>query len=195
MTGNRASPLVVLAAAAVRGDAARTRAAADAALAAGEDPSRVRAVLRMVHPFAGFPRALDAWIAASPALPGPGDPAPEPPDAAAAGRAVFDAVYGPDADAVLARIAAMDVEAARRVIADAYGRVLSQGDLDLATRERAAVALLAAQGLRNQIRGHVRGALRNGVTPDQLAADLAACGDLVDAASAEAVIAAIARGA
>lgn len=195
MTGPRASPLVVLAAAAAAGDPPRTRAAAEAALAAGETPARVRGVLRMVHPFAGFPRALDAWIAASPVLPGPGDPAPEPTDAAAAGRAVFDAVYGPDAETVLARIAAIDAEAARRVIADAYGRVLSQGDLDLATRERAAVVLLAAQGLRNQIRGHVRGALRNGVAPESLAADLAACADFVDAASADAVRAAIARGA
>lgn len=92
MIGVHASELVVLAAAAVRGDAARIRVATEAALAAGEAPVRVRAVLRMVHPFAGFPRALDAWIAASPVLPGAGDPAPEPADASAAGRAVFDAV-------------------------------------------------------------------------------------------------------
>jgi 4-carboxymuconolactone decarboxylase len=186
--------LCVLAAAAARGHAGRTRDAAVVALASGVDPALLRAALRMIHPFVGFPRALDAWIAVSPVLPGAGEPAPEVPNAEVAGRAVFDAVYGPDAEAILGRIAAMDAEAARRVIADAYGRVLSQGDLDLATRERIAVVLLAAQGLQNQIRGHVRGALRCGVSRADLESDLAACGDLVAAPDAAAVRAAIGRG-
>ncbi len=187
-------PLCVLAAAAAKGDQAATRDAAAAALAAGVDEAQVRATLRMLHPFTGFPRALDAWIAVAPLLNGPGEPAPEPADAAAAERAAFDRVYGPDADRVLAKIASMDAEAARRVIADAYGRVLSQPDLEPAARERIAVVLLAAQGLRNQIRGHVRGAFRCGATADEIAGDVAACGELVAAEDRAAVAAALARG-
>ena len=129
----------------------------------------------MIHLFAGFPRALDALAAAVPSLP---PAATEPPDDRGAfvsrGRALFGRVYGADAARVLSRIEALDPSLAAWVLEDAYGRVLSRGGLTPADRERLAVAMLAAQGLRNQLAGHVRGALLCGATAAEIEVSLAA---------------------
>lgn len=174
--------LAALAAAAVRGDAAGVELSARAALAGGPGAVvAVREALRMVHLFAGFPRALDALAAAAPALGAagaatPDDDAPRS-EFAARGRALFDRVYGPDAERVRTRLRGLDPLLTAWVLEDAYGRVLARGGLSPAARERLAVVFLAAQGLRNQLPGHVRGALRCGATADEVAASL-------DAASA-----------
>lgn len=168
--------LAPLAAAAARGDTDGVAEAARAAIAAGVTAAEAREALRMVHLFCGFPRALDALAAAAPALGAP--PAGVEPlaeDAAAArGRALFDRVYGPDAERVRARLAALDPALTAWVLADAYGRVLARPELAPAERERVAVVLLAAQGLRNQLPGHVRGALNCGASAAQVEHSLAA---------------------
>ena len=186
--------LCVIAAAAARGDGAGTADATRAALRGGATDVAVRGVLRMLHPFTGFPRALDAFAAATPFLATPALAVPEPADAGAAGRRVFDLVYGDDADRICARITALDPEALHRVLADAYGRVLSQNDISLAARERIAVVLLAAQGLRNQLAGHVRGALRTGAAPGDVELDLEACAGWIDAGDAAVARAALRAG-
>lgn len=186
-----ATRLCRLAAAAAAGDAAGVTACAGEAAAAGVPADLVRETLRMLHPFVGFPRTLDAWAAAG--LPGGGGAAEPPGDAAAAGEATFRRVYGADADRILARIRGMDEEAARRVIEDAYGRVLSGPGLPLAVRERIAVAVLAAQSLVKQLPGHVSGARRCGASDAEILADLGACSAWIPPAAADLVRDALAR--
>ena len=200
MTTDRHLPLARLTAASVRGDGPSVLAAARDALAAGCAEDEVREALRMVHLFAGFPRALDACAAAAPALGRP-SPEPPPPDEGALhrvfrerGRALFDRVYGPDAPKVLERLMSLDPALTAWVLEDAYGRVLSREALPPAERERLAVVLLAAQGLRNQLSGHVRGALRCGASPAEVEASLAEAAPWIDPAEAEAARTALRKG-
>lgn len=200
MTTDRHLPLARLAAASVRGDAPSVLAAARDALAAGCAEDEVREALRMVHLFAGFPRALDACASAAPALGRP-RPEPEPADEGAAhrafrerGRRLFDRVYGPDAPKVHERLVALDPELTAWVLEDAYGRVLSREALPPAQRERLAVVLLASQGLRNQLSGHVRGALRCGATPAEVEASLAEAAPWIGSGDLEAARTALRKG-
>ena len=205
MTPDRFLPLSSLAGAAARGDAEGVAAAVQAALAAGCSAAEVREALRMVHLFAGFPRALDALVAAAPAL-GPPPAALDGDETSYElgdlhqvfqdrGRELFDRVYGSDAPRVHARLAALDPDLTAWVIEDAYGRVLARPGLEAAERERLAVVLLAAQGLRNQLPGHVLGALRCGAPADRVEASLAAAAAWIDPSLADVARAALRRGA
>jgi 4-carboxymuconolactone decarboxylase len=51
---------------------------------------------------------------------------------------------------------------------NAWGDVWQRPGLDLKTRSLITVAMLAAMGKQHELKGHVRGALNNGVTPGQL---------------------------
>ena len=51
---------------------------------------------------------------------------------------------------------------------NAWGDVWQRPGLDLKTRSMITVAMLAAMGKQHELKGHVRGALNNGVTPEQL---------------------------
>jgi 4-carboxymuconolactone decarboxylase len=50
----------------------------------------------------------------------------------------------------------------------AYGDVWSRGALPLATKSLAMIAMMAAAGRSNELRVHVKGALRNGATAEQI---------------------------
>ena len=50
----------------------------------------------------------------------------------------------------------------------AWGDVWQRPGLDLKTRSIVTVALLTALGKQHELKGHVRGALNNGVTPQEL---------------------------
>jgi 4-carboxymuconolactone decarboxylase len=50
----------------------------------------------------------------------------------------------------------------------AWGDVWQRPGLDLKTRSIITVALLTALGKQHELKGHVRGALNNGVTPEEL---------------------------
>ena len=50
----------------------------------------------------------------------------------------------------------------------AWGDVWQRGVLDLKTRSLITVAMLTALGKQNELKGHVRGALNNGATPEEL---------------------------
>ena len=54
------------------------------------------------------------------------------------------------------------------ITAKAWGDVWQRPGLDLRTRSLITVAMLAALGRQHELRGHVRGALNNGVTPAEL---------------------------
>ena len=51
---------------------------------------------------------------------------------------------------------------------NAWGDVWQRPGLDLKTRSLVTVAMLTALGKQHELKGHVRGALNNGVTPEQL---------------------------
>ena len=51
---------------------------------------------------------------------------------------------------------------------NAWGDVWQRPGLDLKTRSMITVAMLVAMGKQHELKGHVRGALNNGVTPAQL---------------------------
>lgn len=51
---------------------------------------------------------------------------------------------------------------------NAWGDVWQRPGLDLKTRSLITVAMLTAMGKQNELRGHVRGALNNGATPEEI---------------------------
>ena len=74
-------------------------------------------------------------------------------------------------DAVAARMNALGAfgEPLQNIInAYAYGDVWSRSALPLPTKSLAMIAMMAAAGRRNELRVHVKGALANGCTPEQL---------------------------
>lgn len=54
------------------------------------------------------------------------------------------------------------------ITANAWGNVWQRPGLDLKTRSLITVAMLAAQGKQQELKAHVRGALNNGATPEEL---------------------------
>lgn len=54
------------------------------------------------------------------------------------------------------------------ITAKAWGDVWQRAGLDLKTRSLITVAMLTAMGKQNELRGHLRGALNNGATPEEL---------------------------
>ncbi|UUZ75264.1 carboxymuconolactone decarboxylase family protein [Polaromonas sp. P1(28)-13] len=54
------------------------------------------------------------------------------------------------------------------ITAKAWGDVWQRPGLDLKTRSLITVAMLTALGKQHELKGHVRGALNNGVTPEEL---------------------------
>lgn len=51
---------------------------------------------------------------------------------------------------------------------NAWGTVWQRDELDLKTRSLLTVAMLTALGRQQELKGHVRGALNNGATPEEL---------------------------
>jgi 4-carboxymuconolactone decarboxylase len=54
------------------------------------------------------------------------------------------------------------------ITSKAWGDVWQRPGLDLKTRSMITVAILTALGKQHELKGHVRGALNNGVTPQEL---------------------------
>jgi 4-carboxymuconolactone decarboxylase len=160
--------LASLCAAAATGRLDAVEGATRAALDAGCAPDEIREALLTLAPFCGFPRTLDAMALACPLL-GSAPAGRSLPASAARGAAFFDVVYGQDAARVRAKLVAIDPEVARWIEEDAYGTVLSRPGIDPALREKIGVVLLVAQGLRNQVSGHVKGALNFGASAAEIA--------------------------
>jgi 4-carboxymuconolactone decarboxylase len=54
------------------------------------------------------------------------------------------------------------------ITANAWGNVWQRPGLDLKTRSLITVAMLAAQGKQHELKAHVRGAIHNGATQEEL---------------------------
>jgi 4-carboxymuconolactone decarboxylase len=186
--------LAPLCAAAAAGRLDAVAPAVRAALAGGCTGEEVREALRTIVPYLGFPRTFDALAAARDALPPPAmTPDVAPAEWPGRGMRFFDRVYGADASRVRVNLRALDPDVADWVAHDAYGKVLSRAGLPEATRELIGVVLLASQGLRNQLSGHVRGALHCGATREDVAAFLDAAAAFLPPADLEFARATLAR--
>ncbi len=118
--------------------------------------------------FYGFPRSVTAFEVLQRQWPAPRPPrggALPRPQQAAAGRALFDAIYQGNRDAVLGMLASHHEELRDFVLEAAYGRILTRPGLDPRRRELLAVGALAALGQRPQLLAHARGALALGAAP------------------------------
>ena len=72
-------------------------------------------------------------------------------------------------DAVIERTTPITEQFHEFITRYAWGDIWSRPGLDLRTRSLVTVALLAALGRTDELGMHLRGALRNGVSPDELA--------------------------
>ena len=54
------------------------------------------------------------------------------------------------------------------IVKNAWGNVWQRPGLDLKSRSLITVAMMTALGKQTELKGHVRGALNNGVTPEEL---------------------------
>ncbi|MEZ5966049.1 MAG: carboxymuconolactone decarboxylase family protein [Planctomycetota bacterium] len=145
--------------------------------------------------FYGFPRSITAFEALNSAWPSEHPPQggtlPEA-DQPAAGRALFDAIYGKNAVAVADMLARGHGELRAFVLDVAYGRILTRPALPPRTREIVATAVLAAMQQTPQMVAHGRGALHFGATANELREALYTC-LAPDVASVDACVAKITR--
>ena len=90
-------------------------------------------------------------------------------DAFQQGLAARRAVMG-DAfvDAAFAGMTPFTEPIQHHITRKAWGDVWCREGLDRKTRSLITVAMLAAQGKQHELKAHVRGALNNGVTPEEL---------------------------
>ncbi len=93
-----------------------------------------------------------------------------PQDAALqAGLATRNQVMGAEyVDRALAGASDYTLPMQEFITRNAWGNVWQRPGLDLRTRSLITVAMLTAQGKQHELKAHVRGALNNGVTPEEL---------------------------
>jgi alkylhydroperoxidase/carboxymuconolactone decarboxylase family protein YurZ len=160
--------LCVLAAAAATGDAELVATETKAAMDDGVPRELLEETLLQVVPYAGFPRAIAALVAARPVLGPPASVDEAPPESfPSAGVAAFDGVYGESAERVRTALGSLHPLLPAWTTEFAYGRVLARENLPLLVRELVAVAILGALGRADDaLLGHARGALRLGTSRD-----------------------------
>ncbi|MCA8964932.1 MAG: carboxymuconolactone decarboxylase family protein [Planctomycetes bacterium] len=179
-------PLLARAIAAVwRGDWSGFAAAATGLRCAHVPRSDAEETLLQAVLFCGFPRVVTAfeelnrvWPVATP----PHGGALAEDQQAAAGDALFTAIYGRNDAAVRSMLRGCHGEFHDFVLQAAYGRILSRPGLSPLDRELLACAALTAQAQKRQFVAHARGALHFGATRDQLWHVLQAALDDGDAA-------------
>ncbi len=84
------------------------------------------------------------------------------------GARVFEAVYGDPGIRLREEVGALHPDLARWMVEEGYGRVLGRPGLALRDRELLVASLLAVQDAPVQLHSHLRGALRNGVAPEEV---------------------------
>lgn len=84
-------------------------------------------------------------------------------------------IFGGQEDRILARLAALDPNLMAYVRDFAYDTVYDRPGLDLKTRELVACALLTSLGSPDELRTHLRGALRAGATEQEVRETLLQC--------------------
>lgn len=94
---------------------------------------------------------------------------PAPPSAYEQGLATRKQVMGEDfVAAVFANATVFTQPIQEHITRAAWGDVWQRPGLDLKTRSLITVAMLTALGKQNELKGHVRGALNNGATVQEI---------------------------
>jgi 4-carboxymuconolactone decarboxylase len=171
--------LALAAAATAAGRRDLTRAVLRVVLARGGDPEAVREVLLQTYLFAGYPRAINALAKLATLAPVP-SPGPLPLDLEAGegpawtrdGEALCRRIYGPRYPKLRDVMGRISPDLGRWMILEGYGKVLSRPRLDSRVRELAAVAALVPLDVPDQLRAHVRGALRVGASEEDVVGTL-----------------------
>jgi alkylhydroperoxidase/carboxymuconolactone decarboxylase family protein YurZ len=154
-----------------RADWATLREAARAGAGRGLARADFEEMLLQAVLFCGFPRvvtAFEEFTAEWPATAPPAGGAVPPERQGAAGRELFDAIYGRNAEMVRALLGSFHADLRGFVLEVAYGRILARPGLSGRVRELLAIAALAASDQRRQYAGHARGALHLGATREEL---------------------------
>lgn len=132
-------------------------------------------VLLQAHLFVGFPRALNAlaeWRRLRTRAPSDNAGAESEVGRMERGEELCRAVYGSAFDSLRERAGDLHPAIDRWMIEDGYGKVLSRPGLPVERRELAVIAILAVQGVAQQLHSHLRGALRVGCVPERVEAAL-----------------------
>jgi alkylhydroperoxidase/carboxymuconolactone decarboxylase family protein YurZ len=140
----------------------------------GVEREAVRETILETYLFDGYPTALEGMALLAEKWPGE----PEPVEKGEyddwnrwreRGRKLYRQIYGEVADRLQERATQLSPELASWMIVEGYGKVLSRGGLDLATRELIAVSVLAVKRRPRQLHSHLRGSLRAGVARGRIA--------------------------
>jgi 4-carboxymuconolactone decarboxylase len=174
--------LILIAALAAAGRFDEMAEAVRAAHDDGVSAAAIREAIVFLVPYAGWPTALNALLAAGAVVPlttGVADPLDTADRAArrelglATARRVNDRF-----DRVAENLAAIDPALVDLLAEGAYGYVYNRTGLDLVQRELLAVAILAVQGHDRQLLYHLRGAANVGATPDDITGAIETLGDI-----------------
>lgn len=146
------------------------------------DAIMLHEALLQAYLFAGFPVALEALAIADEEcrllLGSITWPQAEPYDESlfrVRGEELCRRIYGNVFEKMMSRLGHITPELSSWMIVEGYGKTLSRSNLPITLRELCIVGILAALERENQLKSHIRGALRVGVTLDELAA----CADVV----------------
>jgi 4-carboxymuconolactone decarboxylase len=163
------SALVTLSAAIAAGDSSAIARESERALVSGVSPNALYEAILQSYLFVGFPRAIEAFFAARPALDRVGGkpravPADEPERWRKDGEALCLRVYGRNYEKLLATMRSLSPDLADRMIVEGYGKTLSRPALGPAEREYAVIAILTVTRMWRQLRSHAIGAIHVGGT-------------------------------
>ena len=161
--------LVALSSAIAGGDAAAVAAAAAEALSDGAPPEALYETIVQCYLFVGFPRAIEAFFAAGPALARSGAIPAEasrisPEEWLVAGEALCRQVYGRNYGKLVETMRGLSPDLASWMILEGYGKTLSRPGLSALVREYCVVAILATTRMWRQLRSHAIGAVNVGGT-------------------------------
>ncbi|MCA8942211.1 MAG: carboxymuconolactone decarboxylase family protein [Planctomycetes bacterium] len=138
-------------------------------LASGRTP--LEETLLQATLFFGFPRVVSAFERLSKVWPADASrdearvPEAERPER---GRALFDTIYGDNAEDVHAMLASFHPEFHDFVLESAYGRILARSPLTPLQRELCAIGALASLDQIPQLVAHARGAMRFGASEGEV---------------------------
>jgi 4-carboxymuconolactone decarboxylase len=178
--------LVALSSAIAGGDAASVAAGAEEALTHGASPAELYEALLQSYLFVGFPRAIEAFFAARPALDRHGArlPAASRIDTEGwlrAGESLCRSVYGRNYEKLLATMRGLSPDLASWMILEGYGKTLSRPGLTAAAREYCVVAILTTTRMWRQLRSHAIGAINVGGTRARVRQSIQLCAPVAGA--------------
>ena len=176
--------LILIAALAAAGRFDEMAEAVRAAHDDGVSAAAIREAIVFLVPYAGWPTALNALLAAN-AVVRLATTMSDPLDTAdradrrelglTTARTVNDRF-----NRVAENLAAIDPALVDLLAEGAYGYVYNRAGLDLVQRELLAVAILAVQGHDRQLLYHLRGAANVGASPDDITGTIEALADVSD---------------